>query len=319
MLIKFDINDINQQFARNAYKGTSWTPERRGDQVREDYVQHMTAVSEEFEKWVTDDNREEMAADLEHYRVQYLKRLNAYLSSHSRVVSQAITGAGGWTGQMIRRNEKRGDILHRRMGEWVNFPAEALPRLRRKYNPVMVANRPINSGDPDALERLLDKLAGLERNQELMKACNKAIRQGMSHEDTVSRLQELGLSRQTAEKILIPDYMNRIGFPSFSLTNNGAEIRRIKGRIEEVQARAGKETREVNIANGVTVTENREENRLQVFFPGKPAPEIIKLMKYHGFKWAPSWGCWQRQLTGNAIHSFKNYVQPEIVKVYGQA
>ena len=40
--------------------------------------------------------------------------------------------------------------------------------------------------------------------------------------------------------------------------------------------------------------------RLQIFFPGKPEPDMIARLKSNAFKWSPSRGCWQRQLTGNA-------------------
>ena len=44
-------------------------------------------------------------------------------------------------------------------------------------------------------------------------------------------------------------------------------------------------------------------NRLQVFFPGKPAPEIRAAMKRFGFRWAPSVGAWQRHLNNAARHA----------------
>jgi hypothetical protein len=52
--------------------------------------------------------------------------------------------------------------------------------------------------------------------------------------------------------------------------------------------------------------------RLQLFFDGKPAQEIIKLLKSNAFKWAPSNMAWQRQLTNNAVYSFNQYVLPAL-------
>ena len=58
-------------------------------------------------------------------------------------------------------------------------------------------------------------------------------------------------------------------YPSWALSNNNAEIRRIKGRIAELTkkqetAYAGWEF------DGGTVEANREDNRLQIFFEEKP-------------------------------------------------
>jgi hypothetical protein len=89
-------------------------------------------------------------------------------------------------------------------------------------------------------------------------------------------------------------------FPSYALTNNNANIRRIKDRIAELERNATRETKQVERADGIRVVENAADNRLQIFFPGKPAAEIRATLKSSGFKWAPSVGAWQRQLNNNA-------------------
>ena len=39
--------------------------------------------------------------------------------------------------------------------------------------------------------------------------------------------------------------------------------------------------------------------RIQLFFEGKPEPEVRDILKSNGFRWAPSVGAWQRQLNNN--------------------
>lgn len=55
--------------------------------------------------------------------------------------------------------------------------------------------------------------------------------------------------------------------------------------------------------DGGRVEMNREDNRLQVFFDGKPDADTRAELKSSGFRWAPSVGAWQRQLTDNAIRA----------------
>lgn len=55
--------------------------------------------------------------------------------------------------------------------------------------------------------------------------------------------------------------------------------------------------------NGVRVLHKTEENRLQLFFDGKPEPDTIAKLKSNGYKWSPRNVAWQRQLTPNAIRS----------------
>jgi hypothetical protein len=51
----------------------------------------------------------------------------------------------------------------------------------------------------------------------------------------------------------------------------------------------------------VKVFQNTADNRLQLFFPGKPEEETIQKLKSRGFKWSPRNKAWQRQLTPNAL------------------
>ena len=86
------------------------------------------------------------------------------------------------------------------------------------------------------------------------------------------------------------------------LTNNNAEIRRVKARIEQLSKQAQQEFSGWEFDRG-RVEMNREDNRLQVFFDGKPDADTRAELKSSGFRWAPSVGAWQRQLTDNAIRA----------------
>ena len=66
---------------------------------------------------------------------------------------------------------------------------------------------------------------------------------------------------------------------------------------------------------GMRVLQNSEKMRIQIFFEDKPDEAMRKVLKSNAFKWAPSEGAWQRQLTNNAIYSFKHYVMPELKKM----
>jgi hypothetical protein len=65
------------------------------------------------------------------------------------------------------------------------------------------------------------------------------------------------------------------------------------------------------IIAGVRVVENFDENRLQLFFDGKPSEDIRARLKSRGFKWAPSQGAWQRQLNNNARSAVKYAITGE--------
>ena len=59
------------------------------------------------------------------------------------------------------------------------------------------------------------------------------------------------------------------------------------------------------VRDGGKVVINQEVNRVQIIFDGKPDPDVRSELKGEGFRWAPSQGAWQRQLTDNALRAVK--------------
>lgn len=150
------------------------------------------------------------------------------------------------------------------------------------------SNRTISSDDPDAPEKIQERIQKAEALQAKFKAINAAIRK----KDDAA-LAALGLSPEQIAKLKQPDFCGRIGIPDYQLKNNNANIRRMKERVLELERRASQKTAEITKA-GIRMVDNVEENRLQLFFPGKPDPEILKVLKSGGFRWTPSVGCWQQ-------------------------
>lgn len=61
--------------------------------------------------------------------------------------------------------------------------------------------------------------------------------------------------------------------------------------------------------NDTTGKENVEAMRIQLFFEGKPEPEVRDILKSNGFRWAPSVGAWQRQLNNNGKYAVKRVIR----------
>ena len=55
------------------------------------------------------------------------------------------------------------------------------------------------------------------------------------------------------------------------------------------------------IVNGIRVVLNKGIERVQIIFPDKPSADERAILKGRGFRWAPSVGAWQRQLTQNGV------------------
>lgn len=143
----------------------------------------------------------------------------------------------------------------------------------------------ISADDDRAVEKLEAKLAGLEAMQEEMKTVNAYYRKhktlegcpGLSSED-IGKLQSSMASDWRKDPV---------PYPSYLLTNNNANIRRTRQRIDDLK----NQSEYVGWAfPGGEAKINEAENRLQLFFEEKPSEEQRRELKSNGFKWAPSQG-----------------------------
>jgi len=169
------------------------------------------------------------------------------------------------------------------------------------------SNHAIFSDDPEAVAKLKEKIAGLEKLQEIMKAANKIVTRKLgTKEEKIIELEALKIP--SPGRLFEPDFCGRLGFPSYKLTNNSANLRTAKQRLERLQKQENQETTEKELGNGVRVVENVEDNRLQIFFHGKPSVEIRANLKSYGFRWSPMVGAWQRHRSPDATYAAKQII-----------
>jgi Domain of unknown function (DUF3560) len=162
------------------------------------------------------------------------------------------------------------------------------------------SNVVIFSDDPDATEKLVDKIERLKKRQGVMKRANQLIRKADRE-----GLADLGFSEETITKLFSQDYAGRVGFPNYALTNNSANIRRLEKRLAAIQNTQNDETTEERFTNGVCLVDNVEANRLQIFFPDIPSEEIRRELKRNGFHWSLTVGAWQRHRSNRATYLAK--------------
>lgn len=122
-------------------------------------------------------------------------------------------------------------------------------------------NNAISSDDPQAIEKLEQKLREEIESYERVKADYKA------------RGKRLG----------------------YIANNANQRIRAIKERIAYLKKMRERVSRRYTV-NGVDIFENVEDNRLQLFYPSKPDDETRALLKRNGFRWSPRNGAWQSYL-----------------------
>lgn len=171
----------------------------------------------------------------------------------------------------------------------------------------------ISSDDPDAVDKLKEKLESLKRNHEWMKNVNAAIRKGKTPDRQIPALVALGMSEAQAQELLKPDFCGRIGIAPYSLQNSNANIRRVEQRIREMERAAERNVTVEQEGDGYTYREDADENRVMFLFDGKPDAAIRAVLKRHAFKWSPTRGAWVRMLN-NAGRYAAERVRHELEK-----
>lgn len=170
----------------------------------------------------------------------------------------------------------------------------------RRRAAAVESNRAIFSDDPDATEKLIDKIERLKQRQGAMKRANQLIRKADRE-----GLADLGFSEETIAKLFTEDFAGRVGFPNYALTNNSANIRRLEKRLAVLQKAQTDDTTEEEFPGGVRLVDNVEDNRLQIFFPEIPSDVIRRELKSNGFRWSPTAGAWQRHRSNRATYLAK--------------
>ena len=177
-----------------------------------------------------------------------------------------------------RRHRRDIEKSHNDMRKSIEASRQADSLLRRASS--AASNTAISSDDPEALTKLKTKLEALESQRESIKRLNGLARAGKLSDDKNPKTFD-------GQRMYPTD--------SYVLSNLGANIRTVKGRIEQLEKRKGRVARR-HERLGHEVVENGDLNRLQLHTPGKPSVEARKWLKSHGFRWARSESAWQRNI-----------------------
>ncbi len=283
---------INEGAARRANDANSFYDYKPGSATAEyrQMVDKAVEIGEHQKKRVDPMYHEKIDSLVDTYARKLAENMNSSFSIEARVPSILIAGGSNFP---VRKKEKQNAARDRNMEDW-NEIQGLLDKIRS------TGMGGISADDPQAIQKLEAKLEKLQSAQDTMKAVNAYYRK----HKTLDGCPALSAERIEAMKAEMSSqwHIQDKPYPSWALSNNNAEIRRIKGRIAELTrkqetAYAGWEF------DGGTVEMNREDNRLQIFFEEKPDEQTRETLKENGFRWSPKAGAWQRQLNDNAIYA----------------
>ncbi len=283
---------INENAARRAKEAISFSDYKPGSATAEyrHYVDEAAEIAARQKKRVDPSFHEKIDGLLDAYARKLAANMNKGYEITARVPSIMIAGGSNFP---VRKKEKQNAAADKNMEEYREIQG-LLDKIRS------TGMGGISADDPNAVSKLESKLAKLEQAQETMKAVNAYYRKNKTLDGcphlSPEQIEKLKASMSGSYRA------NPKPFESYQLSNNNAEIRRLKNRITALTRR--KELGYVGWEfDGGRVEANTADNRLQIFFDEKPDKEIREELKGNGFRYAPSAEAWQRQLNDNAIYA----------------
>ncbi len=279
--------------AYRAYSNISFDPEKRAAQTVKDYEEELNVDIELMPE-----------SEQERYIQGYKTRLFAFLLAKSRTLSSMITGPANFP---AARNRKALDVEVKRLEEFFEWRTKALKSIARKIEEAKPEEQKnaerwtrIKTGLESSMRTVVEIDTGVNRYSSRLLIVNSII--GLVR--TLAKNGETDLVNSCLN--LIRDWNKHAKKPIISEKNSVWTLVDVSiAQSEKIEAKQTADSEESEI-NGVRIVRNQQADRLQLFFKGKPSPEMISKLKHSAFKWSPSNGCWQRQLTSNAIYAANN-------------
>ncbi len=212
-------SDIPIAIATRAHSGTSHSPETRGQQEQQSYVDSMdtmwTALTDRAE---TDIQRGAAIEEFQQLRDNTLQRRIALLQQRSGLFSSFIAGPSKFP---VKSQEKKNNAFDKAVRDFDEGQQrrvkQALERVRPSESAIISSDAPGATGQ---LQAKIDKAKNL---QETMKAVNVIVRSkpkttitGAADDIKIERIvKEVGLTEPTARKLVtVKDFANRRGGPT---------------------------------------------------------------------------------------------------------
>ena len=282
---------INEAAAKRAKEMNSFSDYTAGSATLEykSLVDQAAEIAENQKKRVDPSFHGKIDALLDTYSRKLAANMNNGFAIDARVPSVLIAGGSNFP---VRKKEKQNAARDKNYKEWKDIQG-----LLEKIRSTGMGG--ISADDPDAVKKLNAKLEKLIKAQETMKAVNAYYRKHKTLESCPELDSEA--TQKLKARMEIRGVQDK-PYPTWALSNNNAEIRRIKDRIQSLSVNKEELFTGWEFAGGRAEI-NVKDNRLQLFFEDKPDGKIRDELKSNGFRWSPKALAWQRQLTSNAIYA----------------
>ncbi len=303
---KYLLEDMRES-ARRAHNWTSFDPDKRADSFVKDYSEELETDLNN----IPEDQRER-------YEQNYRKYLYSWLGAKSRCMSSMITGPSNFP---TRRAEKANRSEENRGKEFFAWRERALEAIKKQE----LANRSPQEVVNDEWKRVqrnigssLGTIIGIDNGYE---GCRGYARP-LFVSSVTNTIKTLAKNGKTELVKMALNYIREVnkqtienGGKEVITSRNGIwELEQVAEVVREQQVDNGNRENESEAFGDIEIIKNYQMDRVQIVFPSKPNEATRDRLKQRAFKWSPTQGVWQRQLTRNGIEAAKEVVQEFIQK-----
>lgn len=285
----------DQQLALAAFAGTSHVPERRAASALESLKAELDDGAAKILAMAKNDAQQTAAVDLvADWRAGYRKRWAAYMGARSRLMSPMITGPANFP---TARNRKRGNTADKRGQELDSFRPWFMKKVGKRMAELRTFAE-VEDAEAHYLKRIivtqLDVVNRIKnrdpewRGYDVSAFRNSAAGK-IKRADPRAAARALKWLRDTAQT----GYKHQL----FASRNSIWKLLD-EPAPEPAAARTG--AGELATGDGWRIVSDYDADRVRIYFDKKPGPEIRTKLKAAAWRWSPTAGAWQRQLTANA-------------------
>ncbi len=297
--------DISYDLAFEAYRNSSFEPEKRAASAQRTYADDVNGVYAEMEQLCTNDaQRTILAMEMQRFKENYLKHYTAILHAQSRTAGAFVVGPAKFP---TERNQRRLDTEQRRREEFATWRGKARAAIKRK----LLAARTDDEQESADWAVLRRDLAGSLAIIAGIDAGTEPYTRSAFVNSIAGKVERLAQNGQVA---LVEQALDLV--TAYNASHKKPAItRRHKfwtfGDLARQQAQAARQDSVAQViatGAGWRIERNPDLDRVQIFFDEKPPQALRDKLKGAGWKWAPSRGAWQRKLTENAIAGARQIV-----------
>lgn len=308
IVVKLD--DIPFNVAQRAYEGTSQVPQKRAKSEQQNNIDTIIRIYLNLKPYAKTANQKTVLRhELDRLYKGMVQRNLDLLATRSGLLSQLlVTGRGGWTGRMVRSQERKQQTFQNKLNEYLSYLERAEKAIKRKLEGAkpsdQIANEEVlrlKKVVDGGVATLLDIENGGWGDKNLFKSSvyNK-IKTSAKNGNIEAVKEALRHLKEMQAK-----YLKK---PAFT------DAHKIWKVLEEdFVVKATKEGIEPMFkGEGYKVIKNFDEDRIQILFDEKPSAELRKQLNSSGWNWSRRNTAWQRKITANAEYSAKTILEAKI-------